>query len=92
MHRESDVYSPNGTTYRIGTADLANHITFMKTINAKLNTGSDWWIEIGHKFVFRKELFSSYLCLQVIFASPYPSSTLGLVLTLLDSGNGNIEV
>jgi len=27
---------------------LANHVTFTKKINAKLNLGSDWWIEIGH--------------------------------------------
>lgn len=46
--RESDIYSPNGTTYRIGTADLDNHITFMANMNAKLNPGSDWWMEIGH--------------------------------------------
>jgi hypothetical protein len=47
-YRESDIYDPANTTYRIGTADLANHITFMATINSKLNPGSDWWIEIGH--------------------------------------------
>lgn len=48
MFLESDIYDPINTTYRIGTADLANHITFMSTINAKLNPGSEWWIEIGH--------------------------------------------
>ena len=48
MFLESDIYSPNGTTYRVGTDDLAQHITFMSTINSKLNSGSDWWIEIGH--------------------------------------------
>jgi hypothetical protein len=45
---ESDIYSPAGTTYRIGTADLAQHITFTNTINSKLNPGSKWWIEVGH--------------------------------------------
>jgi hypothetical protein len=44
----SDIYKPAGTTYRIGTADLAQHITFMNTINSKLNPGSKWWIEVGH--------------------------------------------
>jgi hypothetical protein len=48
MFLESDIYKPAGTTYRIGTADLAQHITFMNTINSKLNPGSKWWIEIGH--------------------------------------------
>ena len=46
--RESDVYYPNGTTFRIDTASLTAHITFMKTMNAKLNPGSDWWMEVGH--------------------------------------------
>ncbi|KAG4029800.1 hypothetical protein MFRU_014g00990 [Monilinia fructicola] len=48
MFLESDIYSPSGTTYRIGTADLAQHITFTNTINSKLNAGSNWFIEIGH--------------------------------------------
>jgi hypothetical protein len=46
--RESDVYHPNGTTFRIDTASLTAHINFMKTMNAKLNPGSDWWMEVGH--------------------------------------------
>lgn len=45
---ESDIYQPKGTTYRIGTADLAQHISYMSTTNSKLNAGSNWWIEIGH--------------------------------------------
>ncbi|QSZ30268.1 hypothetical protein DSL72_004790 [Monilinia vaccinii-corymbosi] len=48
MFLESDIYSPNGTSYRIGTADLAQHITFTNTINSKLNPGSNWFIEVGH--------------------------------------------
>ncbi|KAF7877517.1 hypothetical protein EAF04_001194 [Stromatinia cepivora] len=48
MFLESDIYSPTGTTYRIGTDDLAQHITFMGTINSKLNAGSNWFIEVGH--------------------------------------------
>ncbi|EDO01997.1 hypothetical protein SS1G_04473 [Sclerotinia sclerotiorum 1980 UF-70] len=48
MFLESDIYSPTGTTYRIGTDDLAQHITFMRTINSKLNAGSNWFIEVGH--------------------------------------------
>ncbi|ESZ97904.1 hypothetical protein SBOR_1703 [Sclerotinia borealis F-4128] len=48
MFLESDIYSPTGTTYRIGADDLAQHITFMRTINSKLNPGSNWFIEVGH--------------------------------------------
>lgn len=48
MFLESDIYSPSGTTYRIGAADLAQHITFTNTINSKLNAGSNWFIEVGH--------------------------------------------
>jgi hypothetical protein len=48
MFLESDIYSPNGTTYQVTPDDLAEHITFMKTINAKLPAGSDWFIEVGH--------------------------------------------
>ncbi|KAF7949836.1 uncharacterized protein EAE97_003345 [Botrytis byssoidea] len=48
MFLESDIYSPAGSTYRIGTADLAQHITFMGEINSKLNAGSNWFIEVGH--------------------------------------------
>ncbi|KAF8850515.1 hypothetical protein BDZ45DRAFT_717811 [Acephala macrosclerotiorum] len=35
MFLESDIYSPNGTTYQITSADLAEHVT-------------DWFIEVGH--------------------------------------------
>lgn len=48
MFLESDIYSPAGSTYRIGTADLAQHITFMGSVNSKLNAGSNWFIEVGH--------------------------------------------
>ena len=62
--RESDIYSPNGTTYRVGTADLANHITFMANMNAKLNPGSDWWMEIGHNGNGNIEVRRHFNCFQ----------------------------
>jgi len=42
------LYSPEEEEYRVGTADIANHITFTKKINAKMNAGSQFFIEIGH--------------------------------------------
>jgi len=44
----SDIYSPAGTTYQITTTDLAQHITWMASVNAKLPAGSNYFIEIGH--------------------------------------------
>jgi hypothetical protein len=48
MFLESDIYSPSGTTFRLRPADLTAHGTWTSTINAKMNTGSAYFIEIGH--------------------------------------------
>jgi hypothetical protein len=48
MFLESDIYSPSGTTYRITTADLNQHKTWLSTINAKMPAGSSYFPEIGH--------------------------------------------
>ena len=48
MFLESDIYSPAGTTFQITPADLAQHVTWMGTVNAKLNAGSDYFVEVGH--------------------------------------------
>ncbi|CZR56594.1 related to extracellular serine-rich protein [Phialocephala subalpina] len=48
MFLESDIYSPNGTTYQITPADLAQHVTWMATVNSRMPEGSDWFIEVGH--------------------------------------------
>ncbi len=48
MFLESDIYSPAGTTYRITTADLDQHKTWVPTINAKMPAGSSYFPEIGH--------------------------------------------
>jgi hypothetical protein len=48
MFLESDIYSPNGTTFQITPADLAQHVSWMKTVNAKLPSGSNYFVEIGH--------------------------------------------
>lgn len=48
MFLETDMYLPNGTTYRIDTASLAEHITWMASINSRLPSGSRYVIEVGH--------------------------------------------
>ncbi|TVY49354.1 hypothetical protein LOCC1_G001017 [Lachnellula occidentalis] len=48
MFLESDIYSPTGTTFQLTPADLAQHVTWMATINAKLNAGSNYFVEVGH--------------------------------------------
>jgi hypothetical protein len=48
MFLETPIYDDDSTNYRVGTTDLAHHITVMKNINAKLNPGSSWIIETGH--------------------------------------------
>lgn len=48
MFLESDIYSPNGTTFQITPADLAQHVTWMTEVNKMMPAGSDWFIEVGH--------------------------------------------
>lgn len=48
MFLVSDIYSPAGTTYQVTTADLAQHKTWVATVNTKLPTGSSYFIEIAH--------------------------------------------
>jgi hypothetical protein len=33
---------------RVGPADLDAHVAWISTVRAKLNPGSDWWLEVGH--------------------------------------------
>jgi hypothetical protein len=33
---------------RVGPNDLDAHVAWIPTVRAKLNPGSDWWIEVGH--------------------------------------------
>jgi hypothetical protein len=48
MFLETDMYVPNGTTFRIRPQDLAVHKSWMPTIQAKMPAGSFYMIEIGH--------------------------------------------
>jgi hypothetical protein len=49
MFLESDIYSPANTTFRIRPDDLTAHISWMVTLNAKMNPGSNYFMEIGRK-------------------------------------------
>ncbi|KUJ08212.1 uncharacterized protein LY89DRAFT_599894 [Mollisia scopiformis] len=46
MFLTSPIYS--GGTFRVEPADLAPHITWMAAVRAKLPTGSNWTMEVGH--------------------------------------------
>ncbi|KAL1872608.1 hypothetical protein Plec18167_006726 [Paecilomyces lecythidis] len=48
MFLESDIYSPNGTTFRIRVSDLEATATWIDEVNAKLNSGSEYFPEICH--------------------------------------------
>lgn len=48
MFLESDIYYPNGTTFRIRTGDLAATAAWLPEINAKMNPGSEYFPEVGH--------------------------------------------
>lgn len=48
MFLESDIYYPNGTTFRIRNEDMDNIRDWIQTINAKMNAGSTYFPEVGH--------------------------------------------
>jgi hypothetical protein len=48
MFLESDIYKPNGTTFRIRPQDLDAHASWTSTIKGKMNPGSDYFMEIAH--------------------------------------------
>ena len=48
MFLDTDIYSPNGTTYQITTDDLDEHIQWMADINTRITKGSNYFIEVGH--------------------------------------------
>ncbi|RAL02971.1 putative extracellular serine-rich protein [Aspergillus ibericus CBS 121593] len=48
MFLETDIYKPSGTTFRITTTDLEGIANWLPEINAKMNTGSSYFVEVGH--------------------------------------------
>jgi hypothetical protein len=65
MHLETDLYLPNGSSFRLRPEDLDVHVTWQAELNARLPPGSSYVIEIGHnwngdnsKYLPKKELLT----------------------------------
>ena len=48
MFLESDIYNSNGGKFRITAADMNGIVDWLPSINAMMNPGSNYFIEIGH--------------------------------------------
>lgn len=48
MFLETEMYRPTGKNYRATPDDLSVHVTWQAELNAKLPSGSEFFIEIGH--------------------------------------------
>ncbi|KAJ5520393.1 hypothetical protein N7463_000846 [Penicillium fimorum] len=48
MFLETEIYSPAGTNFRIRAQDMSNIATWTDAINAKMPTGSSYFVEVGH--------------------------------------------
>ncbi|KAF2157784.1 hypothetical protein K461DRAFT_326030 [Myriangium duriaei CBS 260.36] len=48
VHLITDLYSPNGTQFRIRYQDLQNLIPWQASVNKRLPAGSNYIIELGH--------------------------------------------
>jgi hypothetical protein len=47
MFLVTDIYQPNGTTFRVRAADMDGIKAWVPAINAKLNGGSHYFVEVG---------------------------------------------
>ncbi|KAE9969603.1 hypothetical protein EG328_006784 [Venturia inaequalis] len=48
MHLSTEMYYPNGSSYRATPADLDAHVAWQINLNARLPAGSQYFLEIGH--------------------------------------------
>lgn len=48
VHLITDLYSPNGTQFRLRTQDLDAHVAWMQDINSRMPAGSSYIVELGH--------------------------------------------
>ncbi|KAF2662497.1 hypothetical protein K491DRAFT_709857 [Lophiostoma macrostomum CBS 122681] len=48
MFLETPLYTPAGQTYRCKPDDLSAHVDWQTDINARMPTGSEYFVEIGH--------------------------------------------
>lgn len=47
MFLETDLYSPNGTTYRVTPDDMTGIVSWLPSVRALMPAGSNWSVEIG---------------------------------------------
>ena len=47
MFLETDIYYPNGTTYRVSIADMTQIAVWIPQIIAKMPLGSSWFLDVG---------------------------------------------
>ncbi|KAK3671042.1 hypothetical protein LTR78_009003 [Recurvomyces mirabilis] len=48
VHLTTALYSPANAKFRIGPDDLTSHVSWTKSINGRLPSGSNYQIELGH--------------------------------------------
>ena len=48
VHLSTDMYYPQGKSFRLRAADLAAHVTWTKNINGRMPAGSNFFVELGH--------------------------------------------
>ncbi|KAF2111199.1 hypothetical protein BDV96DRAFT_500153 [Lophiotrema nucula] len=48
MFLETELYSPNGSNFRIDPDSISEHIPWMASINSRLPAGSKYVLEVGH--------------------------------------------
>jgi hypothetical protein len=48
MHLVTGLYYPKGKTYRVVPADVSAHVSWTKSVNSRLPSGSNYFVEIGH--------------------------------------------
>ncbi|SPO01410.1 related to extracellular serine-rich protein [Cephalotrichum gorgonifer] len=48
VHLATEIYYPSGNEFRIRTADLDAHVSWMADINTRLPAGSEYFVELAH--------------------------------------------
>jgi hypothetical protein len=48
VHLNTDMYYPQGKSFRLRPSDLAGHVSWMANINGRMPAGSNYFVELGH--------------------------------------------
>ena len=48
VHLNTDMYYPQGKSFRLRPSDLAAHASWMQNINGRMPSGSNYFVELGH--------------------------------------------